>query len=83
MGKEWETEVKGQNQEQETLRLNTSEKLPDHQTCRMCHMCLPKGNGRSVPFYSEIPLWQTTENTRGVQSSVYGEARGWGRVSST
>lgn len=30
VGKEWEIEVKEQNQESESLRLNTSEKLPDH-----------------------------------------------------
>jgi len=69
MGKEWEIEVKEQREEQENLRLSTSEKLPDRQTCRMCHTCLPEGNGRSVPVRSESPLRQTTENTRGVQSS--------------
>lgn len=51
-GKRWEIEVKGHNQEQRALRSHTSEKPPGHQTSRMCHMCLQKGNGRCVPFYS-------------------------------
>lgn len=28
---------------------------------QMCHICLPKGNGGSVPFYSETPLKKTLE----------------------
>lgn len=82
MEKEWESEGKGQTQEQVTVRLNTSEKLSDHQTCCMCHMCLPEGNSRSALFYSETPLQQTTENTTGVQSSECEGERGCGRVSS-
>lgn len=82
MEKEWESEGKGQTQEQVTVRLNTSEKLSDHQTCCMCHMCLPEGNGKSALFYSETPLQQTTENTTGVQSSECKGERGCGRVSS-
>lgn len=82
MEKERESEGKGQNQEQVTVRLNTSEKLPDHQTCFMCHMYLPEGNSRSAVFYSETPLQQTTANTKGVQSSECEGERGCGRVSS-
>lgn len=33
VGKEWETGVKELNQEPESFKLNTSDKLPDCQTC--------------------------------------------------
>lgn len=53
VGKEWETEVKELNQEPESFKLNTSDKLPDCQTCPVTRVSQRK---RQVcPFL----LWNT------------------------
>lgn len=57
MGKEWEAEVNGQNQEQETFSFLAVR--PAVCVTRVSQ----KGNGRFVSFYSETLLQQTTENT--------------------
>lgn len=48
MGKEWEIEVKEQNQEPESLSVNTLEKLSDHQTCRVTRVSQKEMAGPSL-----------------------------------
>ena len=57
MGKEWEAEVNGQNQEQETFSFLAVR--PAVCVTRVSQ----KGNGRFVSFYSETLMQQMTENT--------------------
>lgn len=81
MGKEWEIEVKEQNQEPESLKLNTSEKPPNQQTC--CVTRASQKKWQVCPFL----LWNTAaaDNRKYSRGAVLlcVERRGWGRVPST